>query len=187
MRIAIPEEHQAVPHAYVYKTYSPDLVLAGLRFSDATYAHSKLSLREFEGARSRTAQINGCQICMNWQTGRDLPAYRASIGKPLDSALMNSAVPDDAFYAAISDWRTSPVFSDRERIAIEYAELLGTDPHGVAENDAFWTRAKAVFSDDEIVDLSYCLACWIGMGRVTHALGLDGMCSIGPAIATEAA
>ncbi len=37
---------------------------------------------------------------------------------------------------------------------------------------------KSAFSDDEIVDLSYCIAGWMGMGRVTHALGFDAVCAV---------
>ena len=188
MRIAIPEEHQAFPTAYVRKSYAPDIVLAGMRFSDATYANSKLSLREFEGARIRTAHINGCVLCLNWRSARDLPAYRKAIGKALDHSIAErgDAVPDEAFYAAVLDWRTSPVFSDRERLVIEYAELLGLDPHRAASDEDFWMRAKAAFSDEEIVDMSYCIACWMGLGRVTHALGLDSICSFGPAVTEDA-
>lgn len=32
-------------------------------FSKAVYTKSKLSLPEFEAARARTAEINGCLVC----------------------------------------------------------------------------------------------------------------------------
>ncbi|MET0657849.1 MAG: hypothetical protein ABW110_06795 [Steroidobacteraceae bacterium] len=62
-------------------------------------------------------------------------------------------------------------------MAIRYAEGLGMDPHGIAQDEEFWRHMKAAFSDGEIVDLSYCIAAWMGLGRVTHALGMDGVCS----------
>ena len=67
--------------------------------------------------------------------------------------------------------RTSPLYSARERIAIEYAEGMGTDPQGIAQDEDFWRRCKAAFSDREIVDLSFCIACWMGLGRIGHVLG----------------
>jgi alkylhydroperoxidase family enzyme len=155
---------------------SPEIVGAGLVFSGVTSEKSILSLREHEGARIRTAELNGCQVCLAFRSGCDLARL---YGPDAQTVAANGPAPDAGFYAAISDWRTSPLFSDRERLAIEYAERLGTDPKGVAVDEDFWSRAKALFSDAEIVDLSFCIACWLGQGRVTHALGLDEVaCSL---------
>ena len=38
--------------------------------------------------------------------------------------------------------------------------------------------SRYVFSDEEITDLTYCIAGWMGMGRVAHVLGLDSNCEI---------
>jgi alkylhydroperoxidase family enzyme len=150
-----------------------------MHFSKVTYQNSRLSLREFEAARRRTAEINGCQVCIAWRSARDIPYLLRLAGAQSSESVATRATevaPGDEFYQAVADWRTSPIFSPREKTAIEYAERLGTDPQGVARDEAFWARAKKLFSDDEIVDLSYCIACWMGLGRVTHALGLDGVC-----------
>lgn len=179
MRIDVPIEYASNPSAYVSKSYAREIVQSGLNFSTTTYAHSKLSLREFEGARMRTAAINGCQICLNFRAARDVPGYLKQIGRPVElSVADNGSVPDEAFYAAVQDWRNATIFTDRERTAIEYAELMGLDPHGAATNEEFWARAKALFSDDEIVDLSYCIAAWMGLGRMAHVLGLDTVCAM---------
>lgn len=86
--------------------------------------------------------------------------------------------PDEAFYRAVSQWRDSPLYSERERLAIGYAEYMSLDPQGLARDDGFWERVRAVYSDAEVVDLSYCVFGWF-QGRVTHALGLDGVCDVG--------
>ena len=185
MRINIPNEHATQPTAYVAQTYAPGLLSAAFGYSKATYEQSRLSLREFEAARSRTAQINGCQLCQTWRSDRDTVSYLESLGGAGDSvATRGDPAPDEPFYDAVIDWRTSSLFSDRERIAIEYAEGLGLNPHDIAKDEAFWARAKAAFSDEELVDLSYCIACWMGLGRVAHALGIDGVCQI-PALAKQ--
>ena len=44
----------------------------------------------------------------------------------------NGPAPDEAFYAAVHEWRTSPVLSEREKLAIEYAEKVGLDPKALA-------------------------------------------------------
>lgn len=178
MRIHVPQEHEAYPTNYVRKAYAPDLVEAGLNFSETAYAMSKLSLREFEAARIRTANINGCQICVNFRAARDVPSYLQQTGRPANQSLVsNGPVPDEAFYAGVLEWRTSPLFSARERLAIEYAEGMGLDPQGIAQDEDFWARFKAEFGDEEIVDLSYCIAGWMGLGRMAHVLGLDTVCA----------
>ncbi|MET0988339.1 MAG: carboxymuconolactone decarboxylase family protein [Steroidobacteraceae bacterium] len=178
MRIDLPAQHQDAPIVHLASNYAAEIVRAGVAFSKAGYQHSKLSLREFEGARARTAEINGCTVCQNWRSERDLPGYFSAFGGQYERSVgTRGAAPDEQFYTSVSQWRDSPVFSERERLAIRYAEGLGMDPHGIAKDEEFWRRMKAAFSDDEIVDLSYCIAAWMGLGRVTHALGMDGVCS----------
>ena len=69
-------------------------------------------------------------------------------------------------------------------IALEMAAVLMggfrgmEEPKAIAADEDFWERAHAVFTDAEIVDLAYCIACWMGLGRMTHVLGLDGLCSL---------
>ena len=47
---------------------------------------------------------------------------------------------------------------------------------GFADDEAYWQRLHAAYSDDEIVDLTLCVAAWMAMGRVTHVLELDTVC-----------
>jgi alkylhydroperoxidase family enzyme len=177
MRIDMPPECRDNPIPHLSSVYAKEIVSAGVAFSKAGYQSSKLSLREFEGARARTAEINGCQVCQTFRAGRDLAGYFDAFGGVArESVLARGAAPDEAFYKNVSQWRDFPHFTERERVAIAYAEGLGLDPHGIAADEGFWRRANAVFSDDEIVDLSYCIACWMGLGRVTHALGMDTVC-----------
>lgn len=178
MRISLPIEHQDVAFAHVAEHYAPEIVTAAGNFGTAAYQYSKLSLRELEGARYRTAQINGCNVCQNFRGGRDFPGLFALSGGDLENSVYrHGPAPDEDFYANVDNWRNFPGFSERERLAIRYADGLGQRPHLIAEDEEFWARAKAVFSDDELVDLSYSIAAWMGVGRALHALGLDGVCS----------
>jgi len=181
VRIAMSAEHERDPIPHLAEHYARDIVNSGSLFSTTTYQKSILSLREFEGARARTAEMNGCRLCRDFRAARDVPAYLAAIGGAPDKSIASRGpVPDEAFYANVSRWADYPGFSERERVAIAYAEGLGLDPQGIARDEAFWKRAKAAFSDEEIVDLSYCIACWIGLGRIVHTLGLDSVCSFVP-------
>jgi alkylhydroperoxidase family enzyme len=142
-----------------------------------------LSVREFEAARARTADINGCLWCKNWRSARDVPAYFDRIGLKVETVADHGPAPDESFYAAVNNWRESKIFTPRERIALEYAEGMGMRPKEIAEDEDFWKRARTLYSDTEIIDLTYCLASWIAMGRVTHVLGFDTVCM--PSIAGE--
>ena len=179
MRIAPIAGQEDLPVSLLGTAYAPEIGRAAQQFSRATYASSRLSLREFEAARVVTANINGCRLCKNWRSAVDLPLYLKSIGgDPDESVVNNGAAPDDGFYHAIADWRDATLFSPRERIAMELAEGMGQAPQEIAVDEDFWQRAHALYSDAEIVDLTYCISCWMALGRMTHVLGLDDVCSL---------
>jgi len=179
MRVSLPASHADAPPTWAGQLLSPEIGAAAAQFSQVTYTHSKLSLREFEAARVMTAEINGCVICRNWRSAVDLPLHLKSLGVEDPSALLSQGpAPDDAFYTGIREWRSSDRYSARERIAIELAERMGIEPQSVSRDDDFWQRAKAVFSDAELVDLGYCIACWMGLGRFTHVFGMDSVCAL---------
>lgn len=178
MRIDIPAGQQDNPIAHLAENYAREIVQAGYGFSSAVYQYSRLSLREFEGARARTAEINGCHVCQNFRAERDLPEFFNNFGGNLEQSVASRGEgPDEAFYRNVSNWREYPEFSERERLAIAYAEDMGLDPQGLARDEAFWKQLKAAFSDEEIVDLTYSIGSWMAMGRATHVLGMDTQCA----------
>lgn len=178
MRIT-PPPGSDVPTGLAGTALAPEIGLAAMEFSRATYSTSRLSLREFEAARMVTAHINGCNLCQNWRSAADLPIYLEALGADGSRSVANNGpAPDDAFYHATADWRGSELFSVRERLAMEMAEGMGNAPREIARDEDFWARAHAAFSDAEIADLAYCIACWMGLGRMTHVLGLDAVCGL---------
>ncbi|MET0370673.1 MAG: carboxymuconolactone decarboxylase family protein [Sphingobium sp.] len=174
-RIAIPDEYSDSPVGSVLAHYAPAIAAASRAYSQAVYQHSSLPFRIIEGARIRTAQINGCQTCQSFRAARDLPASIERAGGDVQASFLGrgDAVPDDAFYDAVADWRTASAFDERERLAIELAERMGLSPQSFEEDDAFWARMKAHFTDAEIVDLVMSVSCWIGAGRALHVLEID--------------
>ncbi|KHK91063.1 carboxymuconolactone decarboxylase family protein [Novosphingobium malaysiense] len=161
--------------------YAPEIIEAGAGFSMAPYRHSKLPLRLFEACRVATAVINGCTVCMNWRAQRDLRLLGVEEG-----VINQEDAPDEAMYQAVLSDDLS-VLSERERLAVRYSQRMGTDPRGLAADEAFWADLKAVLSDEEIVDLTYSTAAWMALGRVTHILGIDAACTIGGPLESEAA
>ncbi|MFF2845918.1 carboxymuconolactone decarboxylase family protein [Streptomyces sp. NPDC058001] len=134
----------------------PGIGTAAAEFSLAVYAHTTLGLREFEAARLRIAQINGCLFCLDWRTDRD--------GEKVE----------EEFADAVTEWRTTEAFDERTRLAAEYAERYALDHHGLDEE--FWTRMSARYSQAEIVELSMSIGSWLAFGRLNHVLGLDAQC-----------
>ncbi|MCF2532427.1 carboxymuconolactone decarboxylase family protein [Yinghuangia soli] len=157
MIIDIPEGEDAIP--YVWSEMVPEIGVAAAAFSMSVYDHSKLGLREFEAARMRIAQINGCIFCLDWRTERD--------GEKVEESLID----------AVEEWRTTDAFDDRTRLAAEYAERYALDHHNL--DDEFWTRMKAHYTQAEIVELSMAIGSWIAFGRLNHVLGIDSVCMIG--------
>ncbi|MFI6985531.1 carboxymuconolactone decarboxylase family protein [Embleya sp. NPDC050154] len=154
MRIDIPEDKD--PLAYVWAEMVPEIGIAASTFSMKVYDASKLGLREFEAARLRIAQINGCVFCLDWRTERD--------GEKVE----------DGFDVAVTEWRTTDVFDDRTRLAAEYAERYAVDHHNL--DDEFWARMTTHYTQAEIVELSMAIGSWLAFGRLNHVLGLDSVC-----------
>lgn len=78
---------------------------------------------------------------------------------------------NEDFYRHVGDDHTAADYSVRERLAIEYAERFALDHTGI--DDEFIGRLRAQFSDEEILDLSICLAHFLGQGRLLKVLGID--------------
>ncbi|MEU0869725.1 carboxymuconolactone decarboxylase family protein [Nocardia brasiliensis] len=154
MIIDIPEGKD--PIGYVWGEMVPGIGVAASQFSLAVYSHSTLGLREFEAARLRIAQINGCLFCQDWRTERD--------GEKVE--------PE--FADAVTEWRTTEAFDERTRLAAEYAERYALDHHSI--DDEFWTRMFAEYSQAEVVELSMSIGSWLAFGRLNRVLGLDTVC-----------
>lgn len=154
MIIDVPDGRD--PIEYVWGEMVPGIGPAAARLSLAVYEHTTLGLREFEAARLRIAQINGCVFCLDWRTERD--------GRTVE----------ESFAEAVEQWRTTDAFDDRTRLAAEFAERYAIDHHGI--DQGFWDRMSAHYTDGEIVELSMCLGSWLAFGRLNHVLGLDTAC-----------
>jgi len=154
MQIEIPAGTDPLLH--VWGQMVPGIGPAAATFAQSVYEHGTLGLREFEAARLRIAQLNGCLFCQDWRTERD------------------GVRVEDGFEHAVTDWRTAPSLDERARLAAEYAERYALDHHGL--DDDFWARMKQHYSDREVVELTMCLGSWIAFGRLNRVLGLDEAC-----------
>jgi len=114
----------------------------------------------------RASQLNGCAFCV------DMHAKEAKIHGERELRLYHLPV-----------WRESPLFSERERAALEWTELLTRlDPNGIS--DEAYSRARQEFDDEELVQITMLVIAinsWnrLGVGfrsepgSVDKAYGLD--------------
>ena len=156
--IEVPEG-KADPEVRVW-ALRPEMGMGAGALSHAIYEQSIVPVREREVARMRIALINGCAICQQW---RSTPGADGNIS--------------EADYANVLEWRTYAGYSERERIAVDYAERFALDHHSI--DQAFYDRMRAAgYTDAEILDLTVCIGGWLALGRTLHVLGLDESCRI---------
>jgi alkylhydroperoxidase family enzyme len=113
--------------------------------------------------REQVASINGCLFC---QDAARWAALRESMQrKPkLD---------------ALHEYASSPLFSDAERAALDYATELTRDKYVSPETFA---RLRSLYSEREICDIVWLVASehlW-NMSNIGLGIGSDGMCEMDP-------
>ncbi|MEX2290159.1 MAG: hypothetical protein WD794_07530 [Mycobacteriales bacterium] len=69
----------------------------------------------------------------------------------------------------LGDYETHS-FSARELAALRYADALYFDHHGITEEQ--FTQLRAVFSEQEIVELTWVLVQFIALGKLIYVLGI---------------
>ena len=117
MIIDLPEGKE--PIGYVWGEMVPGIGPAAAKFSMAVYEHTTLGLREFEAARLRIAQINGCLFCLDWRTERD------------------GAKVEDGFDAAVAEWRTAA-----EELSTSGPGWPPSTPSATRWTTTAWTRSS---------------------------------------------
>ena len=140
-------------------TLRPELAGMVNRMIRGAYEQSTLPAAEREVARMRIAQLNDCSACAGFRA----PSMRAA------------GVPDE-HYEHVGEYATYPGYTERQRLAIEYAERFAT-AHDEIDDD-FFNRLRGAFADDEILDLTLCVAVYLGLGRTLAVLGIDDACAI---------
>jgi len=112
----------------------------GLLDLSAIVHKSVLGSRLLDLVFLRASQINGCGFCidMHW---RDLVAHGA----------------DPRHLNAVAGWREAPFFSERERAALRWTEIVTAIPHSEASDGEF-ARLRTHFSDTEIAELGFAIA-----------------------------
>jgi AhpD family alkylhydroperoxidase len=117
---------------------------------EAMYKLSHSIRKDLLGARlvelvfMRVSQINGCAFCidMHWQ-------------------LLVKEGMDPRHINAVPGWREAPYFTERERAALHWAEIVNAIPQR-DPSDADFAALQQHFSDEEIAELGFAIAVIAG-------------------------
>ena len=78
---------------------------------------------------------------------------------------------DEDLYTAVAEYREHPAFTERERLAIEYAERFALAHTGV--DAVFMDQLRLQFSDCEVLELTALNALCVGLGRALTVLDVE--------------
>lgn len=162
--VTIPEG--AVPITALMSMGTPSLAAHNnTKAWSAAYAHSTFTSREREAWRQRLAHFEGCQACATIREDSHLVADKSEVS--------------DAFYDNIFNLEWDG-YTTRESLLIELIERFAADHENLRDDDEFWSRMHANFTETEIVDATYHM---IGpqLGRALMAkvlLGFAEFCEV---------
>jgi uncharacterized peroxidase-related enzyme len=111
----------------------------------------------------RVSQLNGCRFCVDINSATLLKRGGA-VGK----------------VEALDAWQQSDLFSESERVALEYAEAVTLRSDAIEER--LMERLKEHFEDDAIIELTALIAFQNLSSKFNSALGVppQGFCRIPP-------
>ena len=100
----------------------------------------------------RVSQINGCAYCL------DMHSKDARVSGETEQRLY-----------LLPAWRETTLYSEREQVALAWAEELTRLESHAAVSDALYERAIKVFDEDALVDLTLLVVAINGWNRINVA------------------
>lgn len=101
--------------------------------------------------KTRASQINGCAFCLDMHT-KDARA---------------NGETEQRLYA-LSAWRETPFYTERERAALAWTEAITLITEGHAPEEVF-EQARSQFSDQDLVNLTIAIVAINGWNRLSIA------------------
>lgn len=130
-----------------YAKVSPNALKAMLEL-EKYVASSGLEVTLYELVKTRASQINGCAYCLDMHT----------------KDARKAGETEQRLYA-LSAWRETPFFTERERAALEWTEALTL----ISENDvpdSIYDFVYKFFDEKEMVALSMAIVAINGWNRL---------------------
>jgi AhpD family alkylhydroperoxidase len=100
----------------------------------------------------RASQVNGCAFCL------DMHSKEARAAGETEQRLY-----------LLPAWRETKLYTEREQVALAWAEELTELASHDAVSDALYARARQVFEEDALVDLTLLVVAINGWNRINIA------------------
>ena len=140
-------QYTFMQHRLSYSNVSPDGFAAMIALEN--YArNSGLEHSLLELVKTRASQLNGCAFCIDMHT-KDARAEGES---------------EQRLYA-LSAWRETPFYSERERAALAWTEAVTLVGESGVPDDLY-EHVREYFSEKELVDLTFALVAINGWNRL---------------------
>ena len=146
--------------------YRPKLMAAMGKYNQAVRKPGTLDERTRSLVELRGAQMIGCEFCVD-----------------LGSQICRNSGFSDEELLALPNYRTSDRFTEREKVALDFATAVMRTP--VEMTDALFERAQQHFSNPQLVELTALLTL-VNLDRFNAAFGIgsagysDGMVCVAP-------
>lgn len=110
--------------------------------------------------RTHVAQLNTCNFCID-----------------ISKAFAMKKFKDQEKFFQVSDFETSPFFSEKERLALRFATELTRNHH---VSDKTYAACKRVFSDEELIGVAWVVTSEHVYNLMNVAFGIesDGLCRL---------
>jgi AhpD family alkylhydroperoxidase len=139
-----------MPARIDYPKVAPQAYMA-MRGLEAYVRQSGLDPRLLELVKARASQINGCAYCIDMHT-KDARAHGET---------------EQRLYA-LAAWRETPFFSERERAALAWTEVVTLIADGPIEEEDY-EDVRQHFDEKALVDLTLAIVAINGWNRLATA------------------
>ncbi|HEY1966532.1 MAG TPA: carboxymuconolactone decarboxylase family protein [Pseudonocardia sp.] len=133
--------------------YLPKLLMAYGRLEQATAKLDKLDERIGILAELKAATLTNCEYCID-----------------IGSQIARRSGLTDAELLALPNYRTSPLFSELDKLVLDYAVGMSRTPVDVP--DELFDRLRTHFDEPALVQLTYLIALENMRGRFNLAMGI---------------
>ena len=148
-----------IPNSVRTTAHAPFLAMLMLPFQVATQrewpgTHITGKLKEL--VVIKTSHVNECEYCF---------AHNTALGEAA------GITHDQVIALSSDDYKTSDLFDDREKLAIEWGEQMTRRTAG--RNEELYGRMQSMFSNAEIVELTLVCGLFNMINRINDSLGLE--------------
>jgi AhpD family alkylhydroperoxidase len=133
--------------------HAPELLRGVLAHQQAAAEANRIPARLKHLAELKAATLTNCEYCID-----------------LGSQISRRAGLSDEVLLALPLYRTSPLFTELEKLVLDYAVAVTRTPVDVS--DELFARLREHFDPAQLVELTHAIALENLYGRFNHALGI---------------